>query len=188
MLPSKHGNNHRFPSASLNTYHSVLSANITHELSCTVHSLTLLLCGQSRVLHPPTSITSFNSLGTSNTAPCVVGDQGYALTNHNATDLLQISYIRTYIPRPHTHTVHTPLTQQCTNPSPLPSHHLPHLRVLAQTHPSNSLLDVWREVSLQEFPHKPSASDLKCTLHTIRCVALHIEGTMVIHVRMWRNG
>ena len=189
MLPSvTHGNNHRSPSASLNTYHSVQRANITHELSCTVPTLTLLPCGQSRVLHPPTSITSFNSLGTSNTAPCVAGDQGYALTNHHATDLLQISHVRTYIPRPHTHTQCTLLQlSNAPTPSLLLSHNLPHLRVLAQTHPSNSLLDVWREVPLQEFPHKPSASDLKCTLHTIRCVALHIEGTMVIHVRMWRN-
>ena len=100
--------------------------------------------------------------------------------------IILYTYIHTY--QDLAHTVHTPSTQQCTNPSPLHSHHLPHPRVLAQPHPSNSLLDVWREVPLKEFPHKSSASDLKCTLHTIRCVALHIEGTSVIHVRMWRKG
>ena len=109
MLPSTHGNNHRSPSASLNTDH-FCKGLISHMSSRVLYSytLTLLPCGQSRVLHPPTSITSFNSLGTSNTAPCVAGDQGYALTNHHATDLLQkSSYVRTYIPRPHTHSAHS---------------------------------------------------------------------------------
>ena len=105
VVPSTCGNNHMSPSASLNTYHSLQSGNTTHEVSWTVHTLTLLPCGQSRLLHPPTSITSFNSLGTSNTAPCVAGDQGYALTHQHATarhtSCKYPMYMHTYV-----HTVH----------------------------------------------------------------------------------